>query len=135
MMLESGLSGSLWGEIMLTSCVLRNLTPTSSLSVTPPEMWSCKKPSVEHLRVVGCKAFCQLDKKEMKGKFGAKAWVGCMVGCAVDTPGYRVWDPETHKVWDVRGPDFDETVSGGWWKKPVAERKPIWEDDAPLELV
>ena len=35
MMLEPGLPRSLWGEILLTSCVLRNLTPTSSLSVTP----------------------------------------------------------------------------------------------------
>ena len=61
MILESGLSGSLWGEILLTSCVLRNLTPTSSLSVTPLQMWTRKKPSVEHLRVMGCKAFCQLD--------------------------------------------------------------------------
>ena len=134
MMLESGLPGSLWGEIMLTSCVLRNLTPTSSLSVTPLEMWSGKKPSVEHLRVVGCKAFCQLDKKEMKGKFGAKAWVGCMVGYSVDTPGYRVWDPISHKVWDVRGPDYDELVSGGWWRKPAAAKKPFWERDAPFNL-
>ena len=38
MMLDSGLPISLWGEIVLTSCVLRNLTPTSSLSVTPLEI-------------------------------------------------------------------------------------------------
>ena len=135
MMLESGLPGSLWGEVMLTSCVLRNLTPTSSLSVTPLEMWTGKKPSVEHLRAVGCKAFCPFDKKEMKGKFGAKAWVGVLVGYSMDTAGYRVWDPVTHKVWDVRGPIFDEMVSGGWWRKPVAEKKPAWEDDAPFEPV
>ena len=73
MMLESGLPGSLWGEILLTSCVLRNLTPTSSLSLTPLEMWTGEKPSVEHLRVMGCKAYCQLDKVEMEGKYGAKA--------------------------------------------------------------
>ena len=38
MMLEFGLPGWLWGEILLISCVLRNLTPTSSLSVTPLEI-------------------------------------------------------------------------------------------------
>ena len=34
MLLESGLPGSLWGEIILSSCVLRNLSPTYSLTIT-----------------------------------------------------------------------------------------------------
>ena len=135
MMLETELPGSLWGEILLTSCVLRNLTPTSSLSVTPLQMWTGKKPSVEHLRVMGCKAFCQLDKVEQIGKYGARAWMGPLVGYSVNTPGYRVWDPVSHKVWDVRGPDFDELVAGGWWKKPPAALKKKWEGDAPLILM
>lgn len=29
------LPGSLWGEVLLSACLLRNLTPTSTLSVTP----------------------------------------------------------------------------------------------------
>ena len=135
MLLESGLPGSLWGEVLLTACVLRNLTPTSTLSVTPLQMWTGSKPSVEHLRVIGCKAFCQLDKVEQIGKYGAKAWIGCLVGYAVNTPGYRVWDPTSHKVWDVRGPDFDELVAGGWWKKPVADRKPKVDNDVPFNLM
>ena len=53
----------------------------------------------------------------------------------VDTPSYRVWDPSTHRVWDVRAPDFDESVRGGWWRKPVVDKKPVWEGDEPLELV
>ena len=46
------------------------------------------------------------------------------MGYSVNAPGYRVWDPVTHKVWDVRGPEFDELVSGGWWRKPAAADKP-----------
>lgn len=46
-----------------------------------------------------------------------------------------VWDPETHKVWDVRGPEFDEGFSGGWWRKPAVAKKVGWEDDEPLQLV
>ena len=81
------------------------------------------------------KAFCQLDKVEQIGKYGAKAWIGCLVGYAVNTPGYRVWDPTSHKVWDVRGPDFDELVAGGWWKKPVADREPKVDNDVPFNLM
>ena len=135
MLLESGLPGSLWGEIILTSCVLRNLSPTSSLFVTPLEMWTGRRPSVQRLRVVGCKVYSQFDKTERTGKFSAKSWIGVLVGYSVDTPGYRVWDPTTHKVWDVRAPDFDESVSGGWWRKPSVNMKPTWEGDEPLEFV
>ena len=90
---------------------------------------------MQRLRVVGCKAYCQYDERERVGKFSAKAWIGVLVGYSVDTPGYRVWDPSTHKVWDVRAPDFDETVSGGWWRKPVLEKKPAWGEDEPIEFV
>ena len=75
-----------------------------------------------------------LPQIEQEGKFFAKAWIGVLVGYSVDTPGYRIWDPTTHKVWDVRSPDFDETVQGGWWRKPVAVDKPAWGGDEPLLL-
>ena len=88
-----------------------------------------------HLRVVGCKAFCPFDAVERKGEFGAKAWVGVMVGYSIDTSGYRVWDSATHKVWDVRGPTFDETATAGWWKQQAAAKRPLWADEAPLQLV
>ena len=57
------------------------------------------------------------------------------MGYSVNTPGYRVWDPVSHKVWDIRGLDFDELVGGGWWKKPPVALKPKWEEDAPLNLM
>ena len=90
MLLESGLPGSLWGEIILTPCVLRNLSPAFSPSITPLESWTGRKPSVQHLKVVGSKAYCQLDKRERQGKFSAKAWIGVLVGYSIDTPGYRI---------------------------------------------
>ena len=38
-------------------------------------------------------------------------------------------------TWDVRGPDFDEGFSGGWWRKPAVAKKVGWEDDETLQLV
>ena len=97
-------------------------------------MWTGRRPSVFNLRVVGCKAFCKFNKTDRTKKFSAKAWIGEMVGYSLDTPGYRVWDPTTHKVWDVRALDFDESVSGGWWRKPANDKKPIWEAHEPLDF-
>lgn len=85
--------------------------------------------------MVGCNAYCQLDKVEQQGKNDAKAWMGPLVGYSIDTLGYRVWDLVSHKVWDVKILDFDEMVSGGWWKKLAAHKKTVWEEEAPLDLV
>ena len=56
------------------------------------------------------------------------------MGYSIDTPGYRIWDPTTHKVWEVRTPDFDESVQGGWWRKQPAVDRPAWGEDEPLHF-
>ena len=71
-MIEAGVPGSLWGEFLLSACVLRNLTVTSTLDMTPLEKWSGVKPSIERLRVPGSKTFCRFDSTERVGKYGAK---------------------------------------------------------------
>ena len=110
MLLESSLPGTLWGEIILTSCVLRNLSPTSSLSITPLEAWTGRRPSVQHLRVMGCKAYCQLDKVERNGKFSAKAWIGVLVGYSIDTPGNSKLQPS--QQWDCGEGEPDPSGQG-----------------------
>ena len=35
---------------------------------------------------------------------------------------------------DVRSPDFEETATGGWWRKPVVDNKPAWGGDEPLHF-
>ena len=98
---------------MLAACVLRNLTTTSSLARTPLEMWSGKKPSIVKLMILRRKASCLYDKTKRGGKYGVKAWVGPPEGYFAHTPWYRVWDPKTHEVWNVRKPEFNESVKGG----------------------
>ena len=75
------------------------------------------------------------NKVEKQGKNGAKAWIGPLVGYSVNTPRYRVWDLVSHKVWDVRGPDFDAMVGRLWWKRHAAKKKYVWDDDSQLHLM
>ena len=112
-MIEIGVPSSLWGEFTLSACVLRNLAVTSTLDKTPLEKWSGVKLSIKRLRVLGSKTYCQFDKTGRVGKYGAKGWMGILVGYADGTPGYRVWDPTTHLVWDVREPEFNEEMAAG----------------------
>ena len=134
-MFESELQRSLWGEILLISRVLRNLTLTSSLSV-PPSI--CDKGeafggALEGHRLPARQGGAAWEVRS-EGLDGTSKTPGTL-GSLVNAPGYRVWDLVSHKVWDVRGPDFDELVRGGWWKKPPGALKPKWEEDAPLNLM
>ena len=39
------------------------------------------------------------------------------MGYSVESPDYRVWDPETINVYNIGGPAINEEVEQGWWKK------------------
>ena len=58
-----------------------------------------------------------IQKQFRGGKFKALAWEGVLVGYSVESPDYRVWDPETSNVYNIGGPAFNEEVEQGWWKK------------------
>ena len=62
MMVAAKVTGYLWAEFYDAANTLRNLTPVTNLPSTPLEMWAGSKPDLSKLRVLGCKAFCQIDK-------------------------------------------------------------------------
>ena len=83
--------------------MLRNMTPAINLPCTPFEKWTGAKPDLSKLRVLGCKAICQIAKSARGGK--------CMP-----------------KVYNVAAPAFDEDADPGWWRSPEADV----EEDEPL---
>ena len=127
-MLAAALPGYLWAEVLQATNLLRNMTPVSHLACTPFQMWTGKRPDLSKIRVIGSKAFCQIPKSAREGKFGAVSFMGVLVNYGVSSPTYRVWHTETHKVWDVAAPAFDEGAPPGWWRAPDAEV----EEEEPL---
>ena len=81
--------------------MLKNMTPVTNLSCTPFEMWTGKKPDLGKLRVIGCKALCQIQKSGRGGKFAAFGYMGVPISYGINSPTYRVWNSNTHKVYDV----------------------------------
>jgi hypothetical protein len=62
-----------WAEAVGTTCYLVNRSPSSTLDDnTPHEVWSAKKPSLQHLRVFGCDAYVHVAK-ENRSKLDKKA--------------------------------------------------------------
>ena len=64
MLSEAKLPPSFWGEALSTFVYVRNRLPTASLpsNKTPYEVAFGKKPSLQHLRVFGCRAYVMIQK-------------------------------------------------------------------------
>ena len=57
------LGNELWAEAMGTTCYLVNRSLSSMLDdKTPHEVWTSKKPSLEHPRVFGCDVYVHVPK-------------------------------------------------------------------------
>ena len=64
MLLEKGLPKIFWGEAVNTAVYLLNRCPTKALAnKTPFEVWSKRKPSVNHLKVFGCICYSHVPKE------------------------------------------------------------------------
>ena len=93
--LESGLPHFLWGELVMTKAYLRNRSPTTATAVdqTPVQAWTGKKPDIQHLRVIGSKAYVHVPKAVRGDKLQPRAEVGYIVGYDAQRKCYRVYTP------------------------------------------
>ena len=63
----------------------------------PQEVWTCKKPSLSHLRVFGCDAYVHVPK-EKRTKLDSKSEKCIFIGYKDGLKGYKLWNPITRKV-------------------------------------
>jgi transposase InsO family protein len=82
-----------WAEAVGTSCYLVNRSSSSSLDDKPShEVWSGKKPSLQHLRVFGCDAYVHIPK-ENRSKLDKKAEKCIFIGYKDGVKDYKLWNP------------------------------------------
>ena len=79
MMIATKVPSYLWGEVFEAANTLRNLTLVSNMSRTPIEKWTGHKPYLSKPRIIGSKAFCQIQKSQRGGKFEPMAYMGALV--------------------------------------------------------
>ena len=77
----------------------RNMSPVTNLDCAPWEMWNGHKLNFSKLRVLGCKAFCQIPKSAREGKFAPVSFMGVLVSYTSHSPAYCVWHIEKQKVY------------------------------------
>ena len=89
MIVAMRLSKSNWAEATNTAVYIRNRCCSATLPAgkTPYELWTGQKPSVQHLRMFGCKAWYKADDA---GKLDRHARLGIFIGYSEEKKGYRI---------------------------------------------
>ena len=64
MLSYSTLPISFWGYALQTAMYILNDVPSKSVPQTPHELWTGRKPSLQHLRIFGCPAHVLKGKTE-----------------------------------------------------------------------
>lgn len=90
MLAGSSLPPEYWGDALLTSNYVRNLSAVSNLTCTPYQKFHGKVPDVSHLRVFGSKCFVLTPKLKRGGKFFPVSAEGVFLGYDNNGPNYRV---------------------------------------------
>ncbi|CAI5479185.1 unnamed protein product [Closterium sp. Yama58-4] len=122
LLIESGLSNSMWPHAVRHATVARNrvLTKVGDDSWVPLERWLGRKPPVDMLRVFGCMAVAHVPKT-YRSKLGASAIWCVHLGLAAESKGWLLWEPSKGVLFDSRDVKFIEGMMyGSWEKQPEA---------------
>ena len=90
---------NLWDEFYATAAYLTNLTASSSIKGrTPYEMWFRERPSLSHLREIGCRAYALITTNNPKI---LQRSVPCvLIGYAPHSKAYRLWNPASGRIFN-----------------------------------
>ncbi|KAK0593870.1 hypothetical protein LWI29_024792 [Acer saccharum] len=95
MLSYSTLPISFWGYALQTAIYILNDVPSKSVPKTPHELWTGRKPSLQHLRIFGCPAHVLKGKTE---KMESRSETCIFVGYPKETKGYYFYSPSDLKV-------------------------------------
>jgi hypothetical protein len=93
MMYDQNLPLSLWAEAASTAVYIPNMCPQKSLEEkTPEEVFTGKKPSVDHLRIFGSPVYIHIPK-EKRTKLEPSGKKGTFVGYNETSKAYKIYVP------------------------------------------
>ncbi|MCQ7016867.1 DDE-type integrase/transposase/recombinase, partial [Clostridioides difficile] len=95
MMSYGELPDSFWGYALETAAYILNMVPSKSVPSTPIELWSGRKPSLNHIRIWGCPAHVlKADTDKLESRTEVRLFVGYPKG----TKGGLFYSPKDQKV-------------------------------------
>ncbi|KAL6342405.1 hypothetical protein AAG906_009078 [Vitis piasezkii] len=100
---------SLWGEAIKTVIYILNRVPSKTVTKTPYELWTSKKPSIRHLHVWGCPTKARPYKPNEK-KLDSRTVSCYFVGHSERSRGFKIYDPSTRSLFETGNAKFIEDV-------------------------
>ena len=105
MMTGTDLPLPFWGLSLETATLLLNQVHSKTISQTPYELWSGKRPSLSYLRIWGCDAYVKLTPT---GKLDERAVKCKFVGYALNSRAYVFYVPSEQRTFVSRNAKFLE---------------------------
>ncbi|KAI9184842.1 hypothetical protein LWI28_001607 [Acer negundo] len=131
MLLSNNVPRNLWAEAVNTACYIGNrvfLRPDTRQ--TSYELWKGRKPNVSYFHTFGSSCYILNDRDQL-GKFDAKSDEGILIGYALNSRAYRVFNLKTRNVMESSNVVFnDNRLKSSDHKEEV-----VIVDDSPLEKV
>jgi hypothetical protein len=140
---------SFWDEFCATAAYLTNFTPTPTLGhKTAYEAWFGCRPSLSHLREIGCRAFALIQTNNPKIYQRSSPCV--LIGYTPNSKAYHLWDDSTGKIFNSFHVTFVEHLntlslsllpgttvellpsSPPSWDSPVFNPPPATQRSAPV---
>uniref|UniRef100_T1IKC7 Retroviral polymerase SH3-like domain-containing protein n=1 Tax=Strigamia maritima TaxID=126957 RepID=T1IKC7_STRMM len=107
---ETQLPDQLWAELALMFIYVKNRFPHSGINNQIPYILFRKRDlQLKHLKIPGSLAYVHVPTPRRESKHAPRAWKGVVVGYALSTRGYRVWDPSTDDVVESKHVEVDES--------------------------
>jgi transposase InsO family protein len=111
MMYDQNLPLSLWAEAASTAVYIQNRCPHKALEEkTPEEVFTGKKPSVDHLRIFGSPVYIHIPK-EKRTKLEPSGKKGTFVGYSETSKAYRIYVPGQKFIEVSRDVTFHEEAT------------------------
>ncbi|XP_073268022.1 uncharacterized protein [Populus alba] len=114
MLTEKKIPKSFWAEAVNWIIYVLNRCPTNAVKyMTPEEVWTGIKPSVEHFRVFGCVAHVHIPNAR-RTKLEDKSVCCILLGVSEESKGYKLYDPATKRIVTSRDIIFEEEKHWDW---------------------
>ncbi|KAE9297506.1 hypothetical protein PF008_g23728 [Phytophthora fragariae] len=108
----TGLSESLWGEVLMFVVEVDNMNSTKALpDMTPYQKLTGMKPDVSKLHVCGCVAFAHVPKKKRASKLSPKVAPTLFLSYSQSSLGYRLLNLRTGDLVERRDVSFREDIT------------------------
>ena len=134
MLHEADLPVEFWDEAAKTCTYLKNLVPTTTNDDirSPTQIYTGKTPSIDHIRVWGCKCYAFVNPDShppgtRQDKLMPKAREAVLMGFDPETTSqYRIYAPDLGRCIKSSSVTFEEDTKGGALRLKLNSYTPNW---------